>query len=76
MNRKGIIVVLAFAAVAAFTWWHYSRVEVRFASDGMDFARLEYEYPLSREEREWLTPERLAAYPQEQVDQIYGRLTA
>ena len=75
MKTKGIIVVLALVAVAAFTWWH-SRVEVQFASDGMDFARLEYEYPLSRDEREWLTPERLAAYPQEHVDQIYGRLTA
>jgi hypothetical protein len=76
VKTKGIIVVLALVAVAAFTWWNYSRGEVRFASDGMDFARLEYEYPLSREEREWLTPERLAAYPQEHVDQIYGRLTA
>ena len=42
----------------------------------MDFARLEHELPLSIAERESLTPERLANYSQEQVDQIYGRLTA
>jgi hypothetical protein len=78
VRTRTIVVVLALAAVAVLAWWwlRSSRVEVRFASDGIDLARLEYEYPLSREERESLTPERLAAYSQEQVDQIYGRITA
>lgn len=76
MKSKGVVILAVIAVAALAWWWIRSRVDVRFASDGMDFARLEHEYPLSREEREWFTPERLAAYSQEQVDQVYGRLTA
>jgi len=63
---------------AGVVWWTgYSRpATVPFASEPLDFARLEHEYPLSIAQRESLTPERLAEYSQEQVDQIYGRLTA
>ena len=42
----------------------------------IDFARVEQEYPLSRAQLAGLTPEKLAAFTQEEVDQIYGRLTA
>ena len=42
----------------------------------MDFARVEHEFPLSRVDLMKITPENLAALSQEQVDQIYGRLTA
>ena len=42
----------------------------------MDFARVEHEFPLSRADLMKITPENLAALSQEQVDQIYGRLTA
>jgi len=45
-------------------------------SSKMDFARLEHEYPLSIEDRMKITPENLAVLSQEQVDQIYARLTA
>ncbi len=79
MNGKAIALVLivVVAAGSALWWWtSHARVDVRFASDGMDLARLEHEYPLSTGERESLTPERLANYSQEEVDQIYGRLTA
>ncbi|MEN3973997.1 hypothetical protein [Emcibacter sp. SYSU 3D8] len=41
-----------------------------------DLARVEYEYPLTREQRLALTPENLKSFTQEEVDQIYGRLTA
>jgi hypothetical protein len=41
-----------------------------------DFARVEHELPLSVEQRMSLTPEILKNYDQEQVDQIYARLTA
>ncbi len=41
-----------------------------------DFARLEYKHPLSVAQLEKVTPEYLAGLPQEQVDQIYARLTA
>jgi hypothetical protein len=42
----------------------------------VDFARVEFEFPLSRADRMKLTPENVARMSQEQVDQIYGRLTA
>lgn len=42
----------------------------------VDFARVESEYPLSRDELMSLTPENLASLSQEEIDQIYGRLTA
>jgi hypothetical protein len=42
----------------------------------MDFAQLEYKFPLSPAELARITPENLAALDQEQIDQIYARLTA
>ena len=42
----------------------------------IDFARVEAEFPLSRLQRARLTPERVETFTQEQIDQIYGRLTA
>jgi hypothetical protein len=42
----------------------------------IDFARVEREFPLSRSDLAKITPENIAKLPQEQVDQIYGRLTA
>jgi len=41
-----------------------------------DFAQLEYKHPLSVAQLEKITPDYLAGLPQEQVDQIYARLTA
>jgi hypothetical protein len=42
----------------------------------IDMARVEHELPLSRQDRMKITPEYLKTLSQEQVDQIYGRLTA
>ena len=42
----------------------------------IDFAKVEQEFPLSRADLMKLTPERIGEFSQEQVDQIYGRLTA
>ena len=42
----------------------------------IDMARVEHEFPLSRQDRMKITPENLQALSQEQVDQIYGQLTA
>src|SRR5262245_13248789 len=42
----------------------------------VDFARVEHEFPLSPADLMRLTPENVAALSQEQVDQIYARLTA
>lgn len=77
-ERQIVAAVLIAGLIGGLAWW-WSRPEpavIRFASDALDFARLEYEYPLSNAERESLTPELLAGYSQEQVDQIYGRLAA
>lgn len=42
----------------------------------VDMAKVEREYPLSRADLAKITPEYLATLSQEEVDQIYGRLTA
>lgn len=42
----------------------------------VDFARVEHEFPLSRADRMALTPENLHALSQEEIDQIYARLSA
>ena len=42
----------------------------------IDLARVEHEFPLSRADLMKITPENLAASSQEQIDQIYGRITA
>jgi hypothetical protein len=78
MKPKLILALLIVAVlVGTVTWWKSSRRPVvRFADAPLDFARLEHEYPLSRDERLSLTPASLTEYSQEQVDQIYGRLTA
>lgn len=55
---------------------------VRFAPFGEgyatkpDFAQLEYQYPLSVDELYKITPKNLALLSQEEVDQIYARLSA
>lgn len=41
-----------------------------------DFARVEKEYPLSPADLMKITPENIAVLPEEQIDQIYGRITA
>jgi hypothetical protein len=41
-----------------------------------DFAQVEYDFPLVPAELARLTPETLKRYDQEQIDQIYARLTA
>ena len=42
----------------------------------IDFAKLEHDVPLSRADLAKLTPENLKALSQEEIDQIYARLTA
>jgi hypothetical protein len=49
---------------------------IRFAPEGTDAARLRAEFALSETERAALTPENLRTLSQQQVDQIYMRLSA
>lgn len=45
-------------------------------AEKLDFARVEHDFPLSRDELNKLTPDNIKNYDQEQIDQIYARLTA
>ena len=52
MKGKAIAIVLIIVALGVTAWWMRSRpVDVKFATAGMDFARLEHELPLSTAER-------------------------
>lgn len=56
--------------------------KLKFAESGEtylskpDLAQVEHDYPLAPADLEKLTPKNIANYSQEQVDQIYARLTA
>jgi hypothetical protein len=49
---------------------------IRFAPPGTDVARIRSEFPLTEAERLALTPETVRQLTQEQLDQIYARLSA
>jgi len=91
-RKSGIAAVFSALSVLALTslsgceriqsWFKPGPPQISFApySDGyhskLDFAQIEYKYPLSAAELARITPENLAALDQEQLDQIYARLTA
>jgi hypothetical protein len=56
--------------------------DIKFAKSGNDysakpdFAKVEYQFPLAPVELEKLTPKNIANFSQEEIDQIYARLTA
>lgn len=56
--------------------------DIKFADAGTtysskpDFARVEHDFPLKPADLDRLTPENIANYSQEQIDQIYARLSA
>src|SRR3546814_1071998 len=45
-------------------------------ADKPDFAEVEYRHPLSVDDLQKLTPENIKNFDQEQLDQIYARLSA
>jgi len=83
---KIVILLLVLAvAIGAFIWWKYrtpAAPDISFAPYGdpysskTDFAQVEYQFPLTTEQRMKLTPQNIQKFDQEQVDQIYARLTA
>ena len=82
---KKLIVVVLIAAVVGFVAWklladrkRVAEAPVRFltGSPPPDFARVDSEAPLTVAQAEALTPEKLKELTQEEVDQVYGRLTA
>jgi len=79
---KKLLVVAIVVLLIVFVAVRYARkpgAEIRFApaaNPPIDFAKLDQDFPLSVSELEALTPARFADFSQEQVDEIYGRLTA
>lgn len=81
-----VSLVLATLAVPGCDWlrdrFRATGPDVKFAPYARehhaktDFAQVEYKYPLTTEELARITPENLAGLDQEQIDQIYARLTA
>ncbi|MDF0665795.1 MAG: hypothetical protein P0119_06930 [Nitrospira sp.] len=85
MRHLRWLIVLGLA-VCAYALWEYLKDEppppVPYAqsgerySDKVDLARLEHESPLAPTDLMKITPDNLKGATQEQVDQIYARLTA
>ena len=76
------LLALQLAGCDQIAKWTSKPPELKFAKydadyqSKQDFASVEHEYPLMPADLNKLTPENLANYDQEQVDQIYARLTA
>jgi hypothetical protein len=74
--------VLAAALVLAACSREESAPDIKFATYGTgyeskpDLAQVEHEFPLTPEDLARITPTNIALLDQEQVDQIYARLTA
>lgn len=74
--------VLAVAGVLALSACESRAPDVPFAkydrayASKTDLAQVEHDYPLTLQHLAKLTPENLAALDQEQIDQIYARLSA
>jgi hypothetical protein len=82
MLKPTLLVLAAVAAALGITGCGPKAPDIPFmdyAEDygsKPDFARLEHKHPLTPAQRALITPENLAVLDQEQVDQIYARLTA
>ena len=84
MMRPGSwIVLLALALpLSACDWFKPSPPDIKFAPDNadyrskMDLADVEHKFPLSPADLQKITPDNLATLSQEQIDQIYARLSA
>ena len=76
MKKRILIgVVIAAVGISAWHWFFRSAVDIPFGREKIDFARLEHEYPLQTADLLKITPRNLKSLSQEQVDQIYSRLT-
>ena len=74
--------VLVVAALAGCDWFKPGPPDIKFAPDNadarqkMDLAEVEYRFPLLPADLSKITPANLATLSQEQIDQIYARLSA
>jgi hypothetical protein len=75
-------VVLPGVLLVGCDWFKPQPPDVKFAPDNadyrqkMDLAEVEYKYPLLPADLQKITPENMVALSQEQIDQIYARLSA
>lgn len=82
MTRARTGALAGALAVAAVSCACTRKADIPFGDHGshyatkIDFARLEHDLPLSRGQLLELSPENLEKMTQEQVDQVYARLTA
>ena len=73
---------IALACVCAALNGCSKKPDIKFAphaeayASKTDFAEVEHAFPLTPKQRDALTPENLARFSQEELDQIYARLTA
>jgi hypothetical protein len=66
----------AFCLLALGAGCRHAPPTVRFAPPGTDDARLRSEFALTNDERLSLTPDSIRALTQEQIDQLYKRLSS
>ncbi len=77
-----LILCVALILVLVIYQWPEGEARIEFAPYGEsyrekpDFAQVEYQYPIPRRELKKLTPKDLEQFDQEQLDQLYARLTA
>ncbi|WP_418317180.1 hypothetical protein [Piscinibacter sakaiensis] len=89
MTRQRTTMLLALAAglflltgCDAIDKWRHPPPDIGFVAAGKgyaekpDFAKVEHELPLKMEDLDRMTPRNLRNFSQEQLDQIYARLTA
>ena len=74
--RPATLTFVVVAALVVAGGCRTAAPSIRFAPAGTELARLRSEYPLTDAERRALTPESLRKLTQEQVDQIYERLSS
>jgi hypothetical protein len=68
-------VLTLIALVVTISACRTAMPQIRFGPPGTDPARLRADFPLTDAERQALTPESLKSLTQDQVDQIYARLS-
>ena len=87
MNKKYFIILIAplllsFSGCDKIKAMFAGKPQIAFApagegyADKPDFAQLEYQYPIALKELDKVTPAYLSTLTQEQLDQLYARLTA
>lgn len=84
-NRRNLAIAIGavlLLVVAAFVYWWYVQPHIDFIkygegyADKPDFAEVEHRHPIPLKQLRKLTPDAIQKYDQEQIDQLYARLTA